>query len=398
MMLGHNANKIRDDFPLLVKNPKLIYFDNACMSLKPKQVIDAQNDYYENYSGCVARTQHTIGKRVTEETLKAREEIAKFFSAKANDIIFTKNTTESINLIARSLEFKQGDVVLGTDKEHNSNLIPWLANKCVKHEYVESNFDNSFSLENFEKKIKGVKLVSMVHTSNLDGTTIPAKEVIKIAHDHGALVLLDCAQSAAHQEIDTKKLDVDFMACSGHKMLGPTGIGALYGKPELLEKLNPFMVGGETVTDSTYDSFKLEKIPQRFEAGLQHYAGMIGFGAAVKYLSALGMDKIHDHEIKLNTILTQELGYMVDIIGPKDPKERSGIFSFNVKCMDPHEVAIMLDTAYKIAVRSGNHCVHSWFNAHNMKGSARASLYLYNTSDECKVFVDAVKDIVKLKH
>jgi cysteine desulfurase/selenocysteine lyase len=394
-MIFNNLSKYRKDFPMLKQD--IIYFDNACMPLKPQQVIDAQDAYYTDYSGCVARTQHRVGKRATMEMENAREAISKFFNAKNGHIIFTKNTTESLNLVAASLDTKIGDKILGTDKEHNSNLIPWLINKKLKHDVVLSNPDNTFSLDNFQEKIKGVKLVSMVHTSNLDGTTIPAKEIIKIAHENGALVMLDCAQSAPHTSLDLKKLDVDFMACSGHKMCGPTGIGCLYGKTELLEQLHPFMVGGETIINSWYDHFVLEKLPQRFEAGLQHYAGIIGFGEAVKYLSKVGLDNIHEHEVKLNQLITAGLPD-VRLVGPSDAKLRSGIFSFNVKGMDPHEVAQMLDSAHKIAIRSGNHCVHSWFNAHNLKGSARASLYFYNTAEECKVFVDAVNDLGKLVH
>lgn len=388
---GLNVKKIRKDFPILGKG--IVYMDNACMPLRPVQVIDAVVDYYRNYPACVGRSQHALGMRATEEVRRARELISKFFNSKNGAMMFTKNTTESLNLIANTF-MKDGGKVLTTDKEHNSNLLPWLMHKKVEHTYVKSLPDNTFDMEAFEDAVNGVKLVSMVHTANLDGTTIPLKEIVKVAHDAGAKVMIDAAQSAAHSHLDLKKLDVDFMACSGHKMLGPTGIGALYVKNELIDSLGTFIVGGETVVDSTYDSYKLEPAPMRFEAGLQHYAGIIGFGAAVKYLNKIGMSSIHKHEVKLNRMISAGLPD-VKLIGPKDASLRGGIFSFNILGKDPHEVALLLDSGYDIMVRSGAHCVHSWFNAHNLSGSVRASLNVFNTEEEVKKFVDAVKEIGK---
>jgi cysteine desulfurase/selenocysteine lyase len=235
----------------------------------------------------------------------------------------------------------------------------------------------------------------MGHTSNLDGVSIPAKEIIDIAHKHGALVLLDGAQSVPHKEIDVRKLDVDFLAFSGHKMCGPTGTGVLYGKLALLEKLKPFIVGGGTVKNSWYDKQEWEDVPHRFEAGLQDYAGIIGLGEACKYLQSIGMKNIEQHELELNKKMTAALANEVKLIGPKDPALRGGIFSFNIEGMDMHEIAGILDNSANIAVRAGNHCVHSWFNAHNLKGSVRASVYFYNTLEEVELFVDEVKKILK---
>jgi cysteine desulfurase/selenocysteine lyase len=245
--------------------------------------------------------------------------------------------------------------------------------------------------------VKNAKLVSFVHTSNLDGTTIPAKEIIKIAHDAKALVMLDAAQSAPHKKIDVQKLDADFLACSGHKMLGPTGVGVLYAKKNLLEKMEPFITGGETVQDSTYDSVKFREIPYRFEGGLQNYAGIIAFKEALDFLDRVGMDRIEKHDQKLNEIVSKELDLpKIKLLGPKNPELRASIFSFNIEGMGFHEVASMLDETANIMIRSGNHCVHSWFNAHNMKGSARASWYLYNTEDEILKFAKEVKKLIKL--
>jgi len=390
-----NPEKIRHDFPVLEKG--LIYLDNACQTLRPKPVIEKINEYYTNYPSCEGRSHHKTGKKVGQEVKKARKIIQQFFNAKkTEEIIFTKNTTEAINLIANSLNLKKEDIILSSDKEHNSNLIPWqmLAEKGIKHEIYE--FGN---LEEFKSKLNpSVKLVATAHTSNLDGTSQPIQEIIQLAHANKSIVLLDGAQSAPHKPIDVKKLDVDFFACSGHKMMGPSGIGILYGKYYLLEKLNPFLVGGETVEESTYESCEFAKPPEKFEAGLQHYAGIIGLGAAVEYLSKIGMKSIIDHETALNKKITSALTKhdKIEIIGPKNAEQRGSIFSFNIKGMDPHEVAIMLDNSANIAVRSGAHCCHSWFNKHNIKGSVRASLYIYNNEDDAEKFIKEVEKIVNL--
>ncbi|MFH1506541.1 MAG: cysteine desulfurase [archaeon] len=387
-----NIEKIRQDFPALKDN--LIYFDNACMPLRPKQVIAKIKEYYDEYPACAGRSMHHLAKKVTDKVDESRTILKKFIGCPKNgELIFTKNATEAINLVAYSLQPK---VVMTTDKEHNSNLLPW---QKFKHITLKSNPDNTFNLKAFEETVKKEKpdLIAMVHTSNLDGYTIPAKEIIKIAHKNGALVLLDGAQSVPHKEIDVGKLDVDFLAFSGHKMLGPSGIGCLYAKKALLEKMKPFMLGGETVIDSTYDSYTPEKIlPRRFEAGLQHYAGIIGLGEAAKYLIKIGRKNIEKHEIMLNKRLTDGLKDDVEILGPQDPELRGGIFSFTIPGLDVHEAAIMLDHTYNIAVRSGAHCVHSWFNAHKLKGCVRASLYLYNTEGEIDKFIEAVKELKKL--
>jgi cysteine desulfurase/selenocysteine lyase len=398
-----NVEKIRQDFPVLqkrVNGKPIIYFDNACMSLRPVQVIEKIREYYTEYPACGERSLHKLGRRVDENVGKAREALRKFINAKSTkEVIFTKNTTEGINIVANSLGLKSGDVVLGTDKEHNSNLLPWqkLAAKGIGYDFVEAVGDGSFSLENFRNKLnRNVKLVAMVHTSNLDGTSIPAREVVKMAHDNGSLVLLDAAQAVPHKEIDVRKPDADFLAFSGHKMLGPSGTGVLYGKQHLLEGLSPFIVGGGTVIDTTHTQAKFEELPQKFEAGLQDYAGIIGLGEAADYITKIGRDNIEKHETMLNKIVTESLAGMTDIIGPKEAEKRSGIFSFNIRNADPHEIAMMLDEMENICVRSGAHCVHSWFNAHNLRGSVRASLYLYNTPEECGKFVETVKRISEL--
>jgi cysteine desulfurase/selenocysteine lyase len=333
-----DVEKIREDFPIFketINGKPIVYFDNACQSLRPISVIQALNEYYQKYPACAGRSMHKLGELVTKKVDEARRQIANFIKAKRKEeIIFTRNTTEGINLIAHSLNLKQGDIVLTTDKEHNSNLIPWqiLSKKVgIIHKIVPSKEDNTFNLEAFEKMMDNqVKLVSMVFTSNLDGVTIPAKEIIEITHQKGAKVLLDAAQTVPHQEIDVSNLDVDFLAFSGHKILGPSGTGVLYGKYNLLEELEPFLVGGDTVEYTTYTSHKFLPPPEKFEAGLQDYAGIIGLGEAVKYLSQIGFQNIAEHEYELNKFISTEIVKIpkLKIIGPTDPSLRSGIISF----------------------------------------------------------------------
>ncbi|HIH70066.1 aminotransferase class V-fold PLP-dependent enzyme [Methermicoccus shengliensis] len=403
-----NVKKIRGDFPALgtQKNGMpLVYLDNACMSLKSRCVIDAVLRYYEEYSACAGRSVHSLSRRVSDEVEGAREKIASFFGCHdSREFVFTKNTTEGINLVAYSLGLKRGDVVLTTDKEHNSNLVPWqmLARRAgIVHRVVPSRADNTFDIEAFKRMMEeGVSLVSMVHTSNLDGVSIPAREVIEIAHDHGALVLLDGAQSAPHMPLDLERLDVDFFACSVHKMTGPTGVGCLYGKYELLKRMHPFITGGDTVSTSTYTSATFLEPPHKFEGGLQHYAGIIGAGAAVDYLKEVGMRNIEAHERALNEVLHKGLSNIpgCTIIGPENPALRGGITSFVLELShgDAHDVALVLDETKNIAIRSGAFCVHSWFAARGVPPALRASVYLYNTVDECNRLVDAVRDVVEL--
>jgi len=408
-----NITKIREDFPSLKqkRNGKPpIYFDNASLTLKPQQVIEAMNDYYYNFPGCGGhgRSDHWFAIRVNEKVEEARESIRKFINAKStNEIIFTRNTTEGLNLVARSFGFKEGDCVLTTDKEHNSNLCPWRnleAKGIIKHKVVPSNPDNTFNLAVFKEMLRPkVKLVSLVHTSNLDGYTIPAEEIIKISHDYGVKVMLDGAQSSPHKSIDVQKLDVDFFAFSIHKMCGPTGMGILYGKKESLEKLEPFVVGGDTVADTFYDKCPIYmESPAKFEAGLQNYAGMIGAGAAVEYLMDIGADNITQHEFELNKYLTENLSKYeeLEIIGPKDPKLRGGIFTFFAKKKGLSVIAQECDKRNNIMLRSGEFCVHSWFNGKGVDrgsgiGIIRASVYFYNTLEECEIFINTIKEILQ---
>jgi cysteine desulfurase/selenocysteine lyase len=396
-MFGFNVEKVRKDFPVLFSG--VIYFDNACMSLKPKQVVEKMNEYYEKYPACGGRSGHKMSRKVDEEVDSARREVAKLIGAASSDeIIFTKNATEGINLVAQGLDWKAGDEIIVSDKEHNSNLIPWLKlkKKGIVVRVCRTNDDGTFNLKNFEKCFNArTKLVSVVHVSNLDGVENPIAEIVKTAHSNGARVLVDGCQSFPHRAVDVRKLDVDFFAISGHKALGPTGTGVLYGKKDLLSKMNQFIVGGQTVTDSTYESYAPEKLPNKFEAGLQDYAGIIGLGEACRYLKKIGFGEIEKQELKLNKLATELLAKndKIEIIGPLSCEKRGGIFTFNIKGLRSHDVAKMLDASKGIAVRSGAFCVHSWFNARKIDGAIRASFYFYNTEEEVKIFVKEVEKI-----
>lgn len=406
-MMFFSPERIRKDFPFLMKplTKDLVYFDNACMTLRPTQVLNAMTEYYENFSGCGGRSMHRIGKMVDKKVFDAREQVRRLINCKHEEVIFTRNTTEAINVVANSFAdaiVKQDpavskhdhkhDHIIVTDKEHNSNLVPWIA-KGVRRTIISTK--NGFDLTQYKEAVdKKPALVSVVWTSNADGTTNPVKEIIKLAHEQEVPVLLDSAQAVPHTIVDVKKLDVDFLAFSGHKMFGPSGTGVLYGKKGRLAQLAPFITGGDTVKNTTLTSVEWEDIPAKFEAGLQDYAGIIGLGAAADYLRTIGPKTIENHIQMLNSLITKELGSEVKLLGPANAKLRSGIFSFVHE--KPHDVALLLDKMQGILVRSGMHCVHSWFNQEKLAGSVRASLYAYNTKEEACKFVSAVKQVLAI--
>ncbi len=441
-MLSLNApiEECRDHFPPLKKqrNGKPpIYLDNACTTLVPQQVIDSINDYYANYPGCGGRrSHHWFAEEVTfriegnaDKGIKgSRQLIADFIHAGSEkEILFTLNTTQAINIVALGLSFRPGDVILLTDKEHNSNLIPWLRQQNrgqIRVENIAANHSDCFDLQAFEQRLKsgGIRLVSMAYTSNLTGYTIPAKEIVKIAHQYGARVLLDGAQTVPHQAIDVQALDVDFLAFSIHKMCGPRGVGVLYGKRDLLDSnsgigaediVEPTVLGGGTVNDATYQSYSLLNAPEVFEAGIPNYAGQIASGAAIQYLQQVGMARISAHENILNRFMTEELlsrygdsGWF-RIFGPQDPALRGGILTFEVKRPNAIGIASELDRKNNIMIRDGVFCVHSYFNGQYGQGWMhpkshrehrmiyRISFYLYNTIGECQVFLETLDEIFK---
>ncbi len=391
-----DVKKVRADFPILSKKPggkPLVYFDSACMALKPRQVVDAVVDYYENYPVCGERSVHKLSTKVSLKVDEVRETArAHFNAAHKDEMVFLRNTTEAINLVAHSFGLKKGDEVISGDKEHNSNLAPWhllRKQRAIRYTVLRSGKGGGFDLEALKTAVTSkTKLIAVGHTANLDGTSVPAREIAEIAHDKGAAVLLDGAQSAPHEPVDVRKLDCDFFACSVHKMCGPTGVGLLYGRAEHLERMDPVNPGGSTVAETTYEGATFLRPPRRFEGGLQDYAGILGAGAAFRYLDAVGMDEISAHVRTLNRRVTKALKGLpgVQLIGPADADLRGSIYSFVLSGVDSHDVALMLDEAANIAVRSGNHCVHSWLRAHGIKGTVRASFYLYNTETECDLF------------
>jgi cysteine desulfurase / selenocysteine lyase len=399
-----DVKRIREDFPVLGTKSggkQLVYLDSACTSLKPKQVIDAVSGYYSEYSACAGRSTHRLSVRATETFEQAREKVAKFVHArKPSEIIWTKNSTEAMNLVSHGFRFEKGDRVLTTNLEHSSGLLPWheLASEgTIGIDFVLCSKEGEFDLADFSERIsKRTKLVSIIHTSNVIGTTSPIKEIAKIAHDNGAMVLVDAAQSVPHFPIDVRSMDADFLAFSGHKMCGPTGSGCLYGKEHTLKELRPFIIGGGTIIDADLNSHKLENIPQRLEGGIQDYAGAIGLGAAVDYLSRIGMNNIAAHERELSKILARSLMEIpnLELIGPKDLGKRGSLASFSIKGMEPHDIAAFMDD-YNIAIRSGMHCAYPFHKyIGRPRGSARASLYLYNTEDEVKRFTERLGEVV----
>ena len=399
-------SKFRKDFPTLGGDNPPIYLDNACMTLRPKPVIEAIRSYYEESPGCGGRSVHRYATTVSRKMMNCRKKIAELFNAnESNEIIFTKNATHSLNQVAKGLSWNKGDVVLTTDREHNSNLVPWLQleeEQGIDHRVVKSNDDNTFNLENFENACaeagSNLKMVSLSHVGNLDGIATPVKQAAKIAKDFGALVCIDGAQSTPHMKVDVQDLGIDFMAFSIHKMMGPSGMGGLWGRMDLLEGMRSITSGGSTVDTSHYDSLTWSRPPARFEGGLGNYAGILGTSAAIDYISNIDLDAVHEHEVSLNRIMTSILKDVngLRIIGPEDASQRGGICSILLDNIDAHDIAILLDEAASVMVRSGMHCVHSWFNAKGIdRGSLRASAYLYNTEDEVKLFAETLVEAVE---
>ena len=399
-----DVNRIRRDFAVLAKDfggKPPVYFDNACQTLRPRQVTEAVSEYYDSFPACAGRSVHKLATEVSLRCDAVRTRVADFFGAESPlEIAFMKNTTEGCNTVILGSSFKNGDEIVTTDYEHNSVHVPILRAAeihGVRHRIVNSSPDGTFDLEAFKKAMsKRVALVAMCLTSNVTGYTLPAKEVVDVAHSYGAKVLLDAAQYAPSKTLDVRKLGVDYLAASGHKMCGPSGVGMFYCRAELSDHLRPIMYGGHGVTDTKYDSYSLLPAPERFETGLQNYAGIVGTGAAIDYLAEIGMDEIESHERSLNRQMTKSLADVpgVSMLKPVDPDLRGGIFSFNIAGLSAHDVAMIMDNSKNIMMRSGMHCCHPYFHARNMDGCARASMYIYNSAEEVALFTETVKDLV----
>lgn len=392
---------IKKDFPVLnqiVNDEPLVYLDNAATTQKPLKVLAAIKDYYENDNANVHRGVHTLAERATEKYEAAREKVRQFINAKSTkEVLFTRGTTTSINWVAQFAGqiLKAGDEIVISIMEHHSNIVPWQevvkkTGAILKFVYLK---DGQLDMDDLRKKITNqTKFVSIAHVSNVLGTINPVEEITKIAHEHGAYMVVDGAQSTPHMAIDLQKMDVDFFAFSGHKMMGPTGIGVLYGKEELLNQFEPVEFGGEMI-DFVYESHSTwTELPWKFEAGTPNIAGAIALGAAIDYIQELGIDQIHQHEIELIDYLMPKLQEIegLKIYGPKDNVKRGGLIAFNIEGLHPHDVATALDME-GVAVRAGHHCAQPLLNYLETPATARASFYLYNTKADCDKLVEALK-------
>lgn len=395
------------DFPILnrkINEKKLIYFDNAATSQKPKVVIDALSNFYSNTNANIHRGVHTLSMESTYLYDEAKDKIAEFINApNSNSIIFTRGTTESLNLIADSWgqsNLKEPDNIVITELEHHSNIVPWqelIKKTKSKLKYIPINSDGTLNLSNINNIItKNTKLVSMTHVSNGIGTINNIKEIIKIAKSVGAITIIDAAQSAPHMPLDVADLDCDFLTFSGHKMLAPTGIGVLYGKKEILEAMPPYQKGGDMILEVTFDKSTWNEIPFKFEAGTPNIAGAIGLSAAAKYLMEIGMQNIREHEIEITKYAYSNLMNIngIEILGPENIDIRAGLISFNIPDIHPHDLGTFLDSK-GIAIRTGHHCAMPLIKKLGSHSSARASFYIYNTNQEIDKFTTEINNSIK---
>ena len=391
----------RNDFPLLMQN-KIIYIDNAATSQRPQCVIDAEGDFYKNYNANPLRGLYSLSVEATEVYENAREAVRKFIGAeKSNEIIFTRNTTESLNLVAYSYglsNVKKGDEIVVSIMEHHSDLLPWqmVAKTCgAELKFIECAKDGSIDLEKVKELITSrTKIVAMTQVSNVLGREYPVKEIAKLAHEKGAVMVVDGAQSTPHMRVDVTDLDADFFAFSGHKLLAPMGIGVLYGKEELLEKMPPFLSGGEMIDSVTRTSAVYTELPHKFEAGTVNAAGAAGLKAAIDYIEKVGFDYIGEREIALTSRAIEKMKKIphVNIIGSENADEHTGIVTFTIDNVHPHDISEIL-AADGIAVRAGHHCAQPLLTHLGLNSTARASFAFYNTEDEVDKFTDSVATI-----
>lgn len=391
----------RNDFPLLMQN-KIIYIDNAATSQRPQCVIDAEGDFYKNYNANPLRGLYSLSVEATEVYENAREAVRKFIGAeKSDEIIFTRNTTESLNLVAYSYglsNVKKGDEIVVSIMEHHSDLLPWqmVAKTCgAELKFIECAKDGSIDLEKVKELITSrTKIVAMTQVSNVLGREYPVKEIAKLAHEKGAVMVVDGAQSTPHMRVDVTDLDADFFAFSGHKLLAPMGIGVLYGKEELLKKMPPFLSGGEMIDSVTRTSAVYAELPHKFEAGTVNAAGAAGLKAAIDYIEKVGFDYIGEREIALTSRAIEKMKKIphVNIIGSENADEHTGIVTFTIDNVHPHDISEIL-AADGIAVRAGHHCAQPLLTHLGLNSTARASFAFYNTEDEVDKFTDSVATI-----
>ncbi len=410
-MSSLNVDEIRKDFPILstkANGKPLVFLDSASTSQKPRQVIEAVKDYYETYNSNIHRGLYQISMKSTDAYVESKELAAKFINAESyRSIVYCRNTTDAINIAALSYaepRISAGDHILITDMEHHSNIVPWLMLAKRKNAVLDHAglVDKSFvDMEDFKKKLElKPKIVAFTNASNVLGTINDAKLMTKLAHDAGAVVLLDAAQSAPHGKVDVKDIDCDFMALSSHKMLGPSGIGVLYGKEEILEETTPAIVGSDMIRTVTFDSAEWNELPWKFESGTPNIEGAIGFGAAIKYLNRVGLSNIREHELSLLRYAFKRLedvgGLQTFGPGVKDIEQREGLISFNIDGAHPHDVSTIFDTE-GIAIRAGHHCAMPLvMGVLGQPAVSRMSFYLYNKQEEIDKVVDAIDKVRKV--
>lgn len=407
--MSTDLSSCKKDFPIFERkvrggNP-LIYLDSGATSQKPNSVIEAESNFYRTVNAAVHRGAHLLAEEASEAYESAREKVAAFIGARSNEVIFTKSATESLNIIAYSfgnpdsrINIKAGDQIVVTEMEHHANLIPWqqLAKRTgAELRWLSVTADGRIDLANLDQVItKKTKIVAITHQSNVLGSILPVETIVKASRTVGALVVLDACQSAPHFALDVKKLDIDFLAFSGHKTLGPTGIGVLWGKFDLLEKLEPSLFGGSMVDSVTMESATWAATPRKFEAGVPNMAQAVGLSAAIDYLSQIGMHNIAQYEQDLTSYLLKGIVGIsgVKVIGPVDMKDRGGVVSFTVDGVHPHDVGQVLDQ-YGIAVRTGHHCAWPLMRKLNLVGTTRASLYLYNSKSDVDSLLESIEKV-----
>tara|TARA_Y100001936_G_scaffold221537_1_gene236627 strand:- start:4805 stop:6040 length:1236 start_codon:yes stop_codon:yes gene_type:complete len=401
-----HIDRIRSDFPILsreINGNKLVYLDNAATTQKPNSVIDSISDFYKNTNSNVHRGIHSLSIESTEAYELAREKIAKLINSPSSEtVIWTRNTSESINLVAFTWGEKNissGDNIVITPMEHHSNIVPWqqiAKKKNAEIRYLPMTKDGKIELSNISKIIDSkTKIVSLTHISNVLGTINPAKKITEIAHKNDAVVLLDAAQSVPHMPVDVIELDVDFLTFSMHKMMGPTGIGILYGKKHILNEMPPYMFGGDMILEVSYEKdAKWNSLPYKFEAGTPNFADAVASGVAVDYMNQIGLENIWQHEKKITEYAMNKLSELkkIHILGSLDSNDRGGVISFYHQDIHPHDLGTALDQR-GIAIRTGHHCAMPLVRSYDIVAAARISFYIYNTFEEIDIFISSLKEI-----
>jgi len=398
-----DSERIRGDFPILqreVHGRPLVYFDSAATSQKPRAVIDALVHYYEHYNANIHRGIHALAEEATARYEETRQKVADFIGAPGPEcIVFTRNTTESINLVANAWgrkRLKPGDEIVLSVMEHHSNLVPWqlIAQATgARLRHIDIDDEGRLRWDDVERLVgEGTKLVAITQMSNVLGTINPVREIAGLAHQRGALVLVDGAQSVPHGPVDVQELDCDFLAFSAHKMLGPTGVGVLYARRELLEEMDPFLGGGEMIRRVRLDEATWNDVPWKFEAGTPNIGDVCAFGAALDYLEGLGMENVRAHELELVRAALRRLSQVsgVTVYGPESPEARGGVIAFNLEEIHPHDLGTVLDR-HGIAIRAGHHCAQPLMTRLGVVATARASFYVYNTVDELDSLVEGIE-------